>query len=243
MELWLHFSSQSICPLLLKNVKSSPLSPTSPPSLSISNLKISLDPNLRFSSITFGAPPTTQPDLTSSILEAPELANNRGLVLSIVNEYDLVPRADGAYVRSLVDLYRSIYQLPPIQDDENPPSTPDSADFQLPRFSFDDKLQLIGRDSMAKDWPLPKPIYWHIGEIIVLKVKLADREESYEGDDEIVMTAVRVAPESFARLLVCNIAVHRRMVYRERVNMLMEGSFNGKKGGAPQSTGLDSTEQ
>ncbi|KAH0561982.1 hypothetical protein GP486_003311 [Trichoglossum hirsutum] len=187
-------------------------------------------PSLLFSSISFGAPPVTRPDLTHPILAAA----NRGLVLSIVNEYDLVPRADNDYVRSLVDLYRSIYSLPPIQDRPEQDPTP-----RLPRLSFDTRNANPAPDPRPS-WPLPSPEYFHIGQIVVFKVKLA--EPAADGGagggaasdaDDLVLRAVTVAPNHFARLLFGSVSVHGRVCYRERVKMLLEGRFNGRESWAP----------
>jgi hypothetical protein len=142
----------------------------------------------------------------------------------MVNEYDLVPRADSEYVRSLVDLYRSIYNLAPIQDNVQQEPTP-----WLPRLSFDTRDTKPKPDS--KPWPLPLPEYFHIGKIVVFKVKLA--EPAAEGDDELILRAVAAAPEHFAKLLFCNVSVHGRVCYQERVKMLSEGRFNGRESWTP----------
>jgi hypothetical protein len=181
---------------------------------------------MKFSSISFGGPPVTRPSLQPYIFGNSFCkAENRGLILSIVNEYDLVPRVDGAYVRSIVDLYRSIYNLPPIQDDDVQQERPT---FQLPRFSFDTRTEPLEKDQESL-WTLPKPIYWHIGKIVVLKVKLVQRDRGGSIDDELLLSAVTVSPESFAKFLFCNVAVHKKSSYRERMNMLFEGRFNGRE--------------
>ena len=180
---------------------------------------------MKFSSISFGAPPVTRPNLQPYIFGSNFFrAENRGLVLSIVNEYDLVPRVDGAYIRSIVDLYRSIYNLPPIQDDD---VQTEQLAFQLPRFSFDTRTRPL-EENQEPLWTLPKPIYWHIGKIVVLKVKLVERDRGGSIDDELLLSAVTVTPESFAKLLFCNVAVHKRTSYQERMGMLFEGRFNGR---------------
>jgi hypothetical protein len=194
------------------------------PLISLTPLSPILDPTPRLSSITFGAPPVTSPALPPFLLGNPRVAAHTGIVLSVVNEYDLVPRADGPYVRSLVDLYRSIYNLPPIQDD---------AALQLPRFSFDAEPGPRGRlGGQAALWALPKPVYGHVGKLVVLKVQLAESSVgSGDGgeEDELVLRAVAVGPERFAQLLFCNVSVHRKVCYEERVGMLLEGRFNGRE--------------
>jgi len=177
------------------------------------------------------------------IMGNPRFARTTGLVLSVVNEYDLVPRADGPYVRSLVDLYRSFYNLPPIQDDavQQQQQHDHAAATYLPRFSFDtrdtEQPEASHEHSGAQVsvWPLPKPEYWHVGKLVVFKVQLKESpagnvESSGGGDDGLVLRAVAVGPERFATLLFCNVGVHRRICYQERVDMLLEGRFNGKGG-------------
>src|SRR5436190_441497 len=98
--------------MLLKNV--SPSSKSEDPDISL-NLGLPVS-STRFSVITFGAAPVTQPNLTPRLLDLSHRRDRPGVMLAIVNEYDIVPRADGPYLRSLVDLYRSKYGLPPIID-------------------------------------------------------------------------------------------------------------------------------
>lgn len=191
--------------------------------------ELDLDSSLIFSSISFGAPPVTRPSLHSYILapNSPQ-AKHRGLCLSIVNEYDLVPRTDGAYIRSLVDLYRSIYGLPPIQDDSSSHHSENvhaESTLSLPRFSFE-KQEMV---DMGKEilWPVPKPVYWHVGRIVVFKTELVEGESEDE-EDELLLNIVSARPEEFAKLLWCNCAVHRRVRYAERISLLAEGQFNGK---------------
>jgi hypothetical protein len=150
-------------------------------------------------------------------------ANHRGILLTIANEYDLVSRADGAYALSLVDLYRSIYSLPPIQDNKQNVPAP-----ELPRLSFD---AINAGNNHLPVWPLPQPEYWHIGQLVVFKVKLAElaADDSLDGGkDELVLRTVTVSPEAFGKLLFCDVSSHRRESYRERVNLLLKGRFNGK---------------
>lgn len=147
-----------------------------------------------------------------------------------MNEYDLVSRADGAYALSLIDLYRSIYKLPPIQDDDSRHRlklpTP-----QLPRFSFDARTGEQEGDRLPV-WPLPQPEYWQLGQIVVFKVKLAEGTMgtgSGFARDELILRAVTISPEEFVKLLFCDVSSHRRVSYQERIDLLLKGRFNGKR--------------
>ncbi|OAP58041.1 hypothetical protein AYL99_07131 [Fonsecaea erecta] len=62
-------------------------------------------PGMRFSLITFGAPPISTPSL-APILDAFNMRQGTsGMALAIVNEDDLVARADRSYIMSLLKLY------------------------------------------------------------------------------------------------------------------------------------------
>lgn len=153
-------------------------------------------------------------------------------MLSIVNEYDLVSRADSSYIRSLIDLYRSIYHLAPIQDNpENPDRTAPQAlqvDVQVPVPTKQNPIE----KSEQLIWPLPEPVYWHIGTIVTLMTELVDSDdEDGDLDDFLLLRAVTIPPEVFNNLLWCNIAVHKRLCYKERIDLLLEGRFNGRKEG------------
>lgn len=177
---------------------------------------------MKFSTVSFGAPPVTQPRLDIGG-ENSAYREHLGLVLSVANEYDLVPRADQAYIRSMVDLYRSIYGLPPIKDDV---PKEELSHFVLPRLSFESRMGGVEEKKML--WSLPRPVYWHIGKIIVLKVKLAERHETKSDKDEWILRALTLTPEDFVELLFCNVDIHKRIRYQERLEMLAEGRFNGR---------------
>ena len=215
------------------------------------------DPNIKVSSITFGAPPSLSTDITS-LLQLPSLNRTRSLIIDFVNEFDVVSRVDRNYLLSLVDLYRSIYDLPPVERTGDEWSDVAKAKEEnekpiLPRFSFDDK----DMDKMdvwkgrGKLWSLPRSEYVGLGEAVVLGVRVIEKEERVkkldkelegnfektsgnasesEDEDELALTAVKVRKEQFSKLLFCNVNVHRRTAYRERMGMIMEGRFNGKAG-------------
>ncbi|KAK4670712.1 uncharacterized protein QC763_213520 [Podospora pseudopauciseta] len=157
--------------------------------------------NCKPSLITFGSPPVTSISLTDICKDSSSV----GVLLSIVNEYDMISRADGPYLQSVVDLYRSRHGLPPV---------------------FNSSAATAERDS--KSWPLRLPTFHLLGDIVVLKLHLVDLP-SVQGDDAlsqastIVVTtlkAVKVSPKEFAKLLFCDISTHRRKAYIERMEML-----------------------
>jgi hypothetical protein len=184
----------------------------------------------KLSFITFGAPPVTQPNLNHI------LHNNRrrttpnlGLTLAIVNEYDLVSRIDQPYIRSLVDLYRSLFQLGPVPDDDDDDdddngestTTSETASASLSTTSTLDSG--LG----ARMWELPKPEFWLLGEIVLWRTEAVDvKRENGQGATGVVarekiLRAFVVQSDEFARLVFCRVQVHRRQEYEMRVKMLM----------------------
>ncbi|KAI9866048.1 MAG: hypothetical protein M1813_002015 [Trichoglossum hirsutum] len=199
-------------------------------------------PTLYFSTITFGAAAVIRP--ADTISKIPENAN-RGMQLLFVNEFDIVSRADTKYVVSLVDLYRSIYGLPPIQkvgqENSKQDSTPSIAPTAVPNVGLETGAGLMDGELIENgNWRLPEPEYWHLQTIVVLKLSLKDiGADSDENDAEedaagvrssVALTAVKATPEEFAKLLFCRVSVHHRIHYRERVEMISQGTFNGSSG-------------
>jgi hypothetical protein len=69
----------------------------------------------------------------------------------------------------------------------------------------------------------------------VLKRSIVTRHDNsnYGNDDlkeELALSAVRVAAGEFSKLLFCRVTVHSRVHYKERVEELAEGRFNGRNG-------------
>ncbi|KAH0558381.1 hypothetical protein GP486_004959 [Trichoglossum hirsutum] len=195
----------------------------------LSNARKTASPQT-FSCITFGSSPVTQPNISQILPKNGEKAPNLGLVLAIVNEYDLVSRADQLYVRSLVDLYRSLFQLPPIKDDKSgetgttPSSTQEGSDLEA------------SRPQVAKrSWDLPAPEIWLVGEVVLLRTEIVETQAN-DGqgkptvDMKRALKVFAVAPEEFAKLLFCRISVHRRNEYHKRVGLIESGQFNAQNG-------------
>ncbi|KAK0751769.1 Alpha/Beta hydrolase protein [Schizothecium vesticola] len=174
----------------------------------------------KLSLITFGSAPTT-----TLPIRIPDLRHSRpniGPTLAILNEYDMIPRADRAYIRSIVDLYRTSHGLAPLH---TPP----------PEADAESKARLA--------WPLPPPQYNLVGDIIVLRLRLSGGGSSAPVDDALSQTsmltapiveAVRVAPGEFGRLLFCDLATHRRRTYLERMD-IWAGQVRGCEALSPVS--------
>ncbi|KFY27699.1 hypothetical protein V491_00774 [Pseudogymnoascus sp. VKM F-3775] len=149
-------------------------------------LRYLLYPSLRFSSITFGSPPV----LRWGLEEQNNLAAEGGLSLNIINEYDLVSRVDRSYVRTLVDLYRSIYDLPPIQGPDFQTTTDDS-----------EKLASNYNRNNGTYWAIPKPVYRHIGKRVVLKFGISPTFDT-SGVGQLALTAFSVVTMGSSEAIV-----------------------------------------
>jgi len=152
-------------------------------------------------------------------------APNRGLVLSIINEFDLVTRCDTSYIKSIVSLFRTLHKLPPLPaSKESKPTRPlEQAPVEL--FTLEQRAPPFCED----EWALPSPEYHHVGELVLLSKTLAARpvgENTTVPFNPIQLRAVVAPPEDFCRMLFCRIEVHRRKEYQARVEYLVSGRFN-----------------
>lgn len=150
-------------------------------------------------------------------------------MLNIINEFDLVTRADGPYVLSLVNLYRSIYQMLPVPEAKSPDSgvEQNSNSSTALRFSSDG-------DSTRNIWAVPSAFYGHFGERVVLHMQMCEKSSRSEDDDDsadmLKLKAFKVATRVFQELLFCRISVHSRAEYQKRVDLIASGYFNNLDG-------------
>ncbi|UNI16981.1 hypothetical protein JDV02_003363 [Purpureocillium takamizusanense] len=158
---------------------------------------------------TFGAAPAVAQNVTDVTKALP----NVGWMLSFVNEFDMVPRADQPYIRSIIDLYRARYGLPCRS------AMPGDG-------AFDATGKTVALT--APHWTLPPPCYQLVGDIILSR-KTTRVPTADDGASE--MTAVssrqmlfhKVCPDDFYDLVFCDIGVHKRRTYLERVEHLYKG--------------------
>lgn len=155
-------------------------------------------------------------------------------MFAFVNEYDLVPRADRPYIRSLLDLYRSRHGLPsltPTPSAEEPMRIPKQDCYKPALTGLVDGANLgLGVDS---SWPLPEPAYHLIGSIVILQQHI-DMSEIINDDesDSRTLPAMSTRPsvisaKDFGNLLFCDIGVHKRRIYLERLEMMATGKLRG----------------
>ncbi|PYH86891.1 alpha/beta-hydrolase [Aspergillus uvarum CBS 121591] len=157
------------------------------------------------SCITFGAPPVVTLPLMDGI-------RHRGLpaklCLNLINEFDLVTRADKSYILSLVNLLRS-------RDDSSLVVADADAACEQAFDSFSDNAEGC--------WRLPRSLYSHVGPRIVLFMRLGSLQEHSPQ-----LRAASVSRTAFDRLLFCRLSVHKRNYYAQTVGQLLAGQANGE---------------
>lgn len=159
---------------------------------------------------------------------------------------------------SLVDLYRSMYNLEPIRRDVGAEESDKTAP-RLPRFSFDIELEKdLDEEAVdkkndkvkGKTWKLNRAEFSFVGQIVILSARLlvvkdamvvrdekedekrlwVANEHGDEDKEEVLLTAVTIEQRMFERLLWCSANVHKRVAYRDRISLILEGRFNGLHG-------------
>ncbi|KAI8667018.1 Lipase-3 domain-containing protein [Fusarium sp. Ph1] len=186
------------------------------------------DESTRFSCVTFGAPPCVSAPVDISRYRR----TGATLCLNIINEFDVVSRADKPYILSLVELSRAVVRkvphLPAPNMKNNPTETgrgmtvKDEIESLSPISSQSTGLEKELINTTTNIWTLPEPSYHHVGPRTVFVMRL------HEG--EMSLRAVQVPPAEFQTLLFCRTAVHGKARYGERVEMLEIGRFNGRAG-------------
>ena len=145
----------------------------------------------------------------------------------------MVTRVDESYVRSLVDLYRLIYGLRPIQEANSQNESLSTGTTDSRSNSKADKANIPAHAS-GRAWIFPPPYFQHIGEMVVLQLERVVQNNPVEGTpelkDQVALTAWKVPQEEFIKLLFCRVAVHSRRPYQERIDMIARGCFNGREG-------------
>lgn len=188
----------------------------------------SQDESARFSCVTFGAPPCVSTPINLSRYRC----TGATLCLNIINEFDVVSRADKPYILSLVELSRAVLRTAPHAPAPNTNGIPIEIGHRItingetysvsPISSQSTELEKGLNNTVTNVWNLPEPSYHHVGPRIVFVMRL------HEG--EMSLRAVQVPPAEFQTLLFCRTAVHGKARYGERVDMLESGRFNGRVG-------------
>lgn len=164
--------------------------------------------------MTFGAPPVvTQPLGLASFPRQRKV----GLCLNIINEFDIVSRADAPYILCLVNLLRSIYGQPPLPDDtDDSIAIPNNIESGLKDVVGDKESNDANPPAAEKSWPVPPLGYHHVGTRVVLLMRL--------DGSQLRLKAMEVPGDKFGQLLFCRVAVHHRACYSARIQELVECS-------------------
>lgn len=136
-----------------------------------------------------------------------------------MNEYDLVPRADGPYIASIIDLYRLSYERSPNSQDLGPKSRTNVID-----------------DERPDTWDVLPPDYHILGQIVILRLKLGFTSLETPSGQSLLgqvmptrhMDMVQITPSTFSQLLFFDTSIHKRRVYLSRI----EEIYQGQKGHA-----------
>ncbi|QGI69194.1 hypothetical protein CEK26_013151 [Fusarium fujikuroi] len=179
-----------------------------------------LNQSARFSCVTFGAPPCLTQHVDPGIFQP----SSGTVCVNVINEFDVVTRADKPYILSLVDVARAMLDLPPkaaisehetskeivsaaleTTRDENRRLSDDSEDFPLKEPKF---------------WRFPQPFYHHVGPRVILLTRFVDNQMN--------LKAVEISSSEFQKLLFCRVAVHGKRFYDERIDALEQGRFNDR---------------
>lgn len=152
-----------------------------------------------------------------------ERAGALAVCLNIINEYDVVSRADLDYVLLLASLLGSPSRPPPPPALDLEPRGSDMG--HTPPLSTAGPASNSGRgqpDNGKEILPLPKAVYKHIGPRILLWKP---------GKTQANLLRAVVAPVAeFEGLLFCRTAIHKGRHYSSRVQQLEERRFNGHDG-------------
>ncbi|KAH7168109.1 Alpha/Beta hydrolase protein [Fusarium sp. MPI-SDFR-AT-0072] len=164
--------------------------------------------NAKFSLITFGAPPVTSTNITELAQVLPQTRH----IYAVVNEHDLVPRADPGYIASIISLYRSAYGLP------------------LSEFNNSTFTNAQGDRKQIAIWELPPPDFYVVGNVIILRAKLdlnvLQSRPSHSSTDTNTppqkLDIIQMSQKEFGKLLFFEISVHKRKIYFNRLEKLVQ---------------------
>lgn len=193
----------------------------------------------RIHCVTFGAPPVSLLPLAKP--ENGEKRLRKSLFMSFINEFDPVPRADKAYIKSLVELYAS----------PAPKSTVDN--IQASKLTSTSKLNLrldylgkgkkpdLGRPKLpdrpktapapTKSHPQPSNIVWEVppatlcnaGRLVVLRLPYNNGAESEED-----VRACITSDEQLRKVVFGDPLMHQMRVYEKRIEILATKAVTGR---------------
>ena len=174
----------------------------------------------RIHCLTFGAPPISLLPLSKPQRERHE----KSLFLSFINEGDPVPRADKAYVRSLLDLYTS----------SSPPNPHPTTLTASPPCKITTALIPFGRPKPKRSnsapaanpsvhqwkWPVPPGTLSNAGRLVALRATspCSNSNEAAGAEDDV--KAEVTSDQELREVVFGDPVMHMMKVYARRVEIL-----------------------
>ncbi|KAL9106250.1 MAG: hypothetical protein Q9227_008718 [Pyrenula ochraceoflavens] len=204
----------------------------------------------RIHCVTFGAPPVSLLPLTK-----PRPAHGgedkrlrKSLFLTFINEFDPVPRADKAYIKSLLELYTSpapkfVPAYPPASPNINGLTSASKLNLSLAlphkpknKASVQNLNAMVRRPKTAPPesdssqaqvsnitWEVPSSILSNAGRLVILRVPLGGSEED--------VRACIVTDEQLRKVVFGDPLMHQMKVYKARVDILATLAVTGRLNG------------
>ena len=180
----------------------------------------------RIHCVTFGTPPISLLPLT----KPPTLRHKKSLFLSFINEGDPVPRADKAYVRSLLDLYASpapgttcaVTKLLPLP----PPGTPCKFGLKRPKAKRGNSAPEPPPRNQQWLWKVPPSALSNAGRLVVLR-SADDGRAGVNGMGDDVRAEV-TCDQELREVVFGDPVMHMMRVYARRVEVLATKAVTAK---------------
>ncbi|KAF1917366.1 Alpha/Beta hydrolase protein [Ampelomyces quisqualis] len=181
--------------------------------------------------ITFGAPP-----ISLRALQKPQdKRHGKSLFFAFINEGDPIPRADKAFVKSLIKLYTSpvptpsaiassITSMSKLNLLQPPASSPPKSKLKssfVPRLTRPSKSSLQttttpSSTSTAPKWEIPPCTLMPAGKLVILRPQVG--VHSRNGQD--LIEAVIADSETFRKVVYGDPMKHQMMMYKERIEQI-----------------------
>jgi hypothetical protein len=189
----------------------------------------------RIHCITFGTPP-----ISLLPLQKPDPHSHRmkkSLFFSFINEGDPVPRADKAYVRSLIDLYTSPAPRTPVVTN-NPFSSllPNQSTSNLlgmkkkkPRPTNHSAVALhdpYAHSTSPAIWPVPPSTLSNAGRLVLLRIPYNNGTSSNPNE----VLACTTSDDQLRSVIFGDPLMHQMKVYLRRVEVLATNAVTAKMG-------------
>jgi len=172
---------------------------------------------MSLSCITFGAPPIFTVDVNPLLQLFLSLVGNSGVVLSIINDGDPIPRMDTPYTAKLIRLIQ--------EANANELGIPIDGEELV--IANDRRVSSRLRSDGSRDLPalrLPALSLHRIGEIVLQK----DANDNVEGDMDLRL--LRLEERDLTNLLFANFFAHLMDIYMAQASQLAQGVVNGRPG-------------